>query len=147
MCEDADEDNSALTSRLFFLFRRLASLSLDLSLIGITGFLLWIEHAALILPWAWSYYAACSAWLGQRTAGMRVAGLFLSETRPSPHVFATWRSPLCRTVLWGLPVTLLTGGLGYIPFLMLRHDGRTLHEKLAHTAFSSSNLPEETFED
>lgn len=132
---------------LIYLFRRLLSLATDLSLIAIICFPLWIQHPLFILPCGWAYFAACSAWLGQRTPGMRLAGFTLHETRPGPYVYATWLSPLCRTMLYGLPVTTFTAGLGYFPFLLLRRDGRTLHELLANTRFSPSMTQGETLEE
>jgi uncharacterized RDD family membrane protein YckC len=131
-----DAPSSRWTARLLTLFRRLFSLSVDLTLIATISFLLWVKHPLLILPCGWAYYAACSAWLGQRTPGMRLAGLHLVETRPAKQVYATaWQSPLCRTVLWGFLLTLASGGLGYFLPLLLLHDGRTLQECIAGTQF------------
>ncbi len=77
---------------------------------------------------------------------MRMAGLFLLEARPRRTVFpALWQRPLCRTVLWGLPLSVASAGLTYMPFVLLRTDQRTLHELAAGTRFITA--PEETAEE
>lgn len=142
-----DVEPSLWACRFIFLFRRLFAIFLDLSLIGAGSFPLWIKHPLFILPCGWAYYAACSAWLGQRTPGMRLAGLHLAEVRPGRAVYpSAWRSPLCRTVLWGLPLTLASAGIAYLPFILLRSDGRTLHELAAGTRFFLTT-PQETIEE
>ena len=126
-----------LTHRLVVLFRRLLSLVVDLSLIAIFSFSIWVKAPWLILPCGWAYYALCSAWLNQRSIGMRLTGLTLIQHAPSSRVYVPcWRSALCQHVALGFIMTLGTAGVGYIACILMRRDGRTLHELMRGTHMS-----------